>query len=161
MNRLSFLSQRGSRTNRLSFPVPEGFGDKRPSVQVPDFREGVGKHCLHLLSLSSSTTHLQGSTADLQSLTKDSSGFCTAHLSSTASLSVAGLLTACSEGPLLCSAGLLYSGFRWDVLPVVLLISGSRRDVLLAIHLNSVSARVDLRVVRLKFFLFLALVLFG
>ncbi|KAK5610549.1 hypothetical protein CRENBAI_003304 [Crenichthys baileyi] len=126
----------GPRTNRLSFLFQRGWGTNRLQFGYPDFREGAGMHSLNLLSVSDSAAPLQGSAADLHSFAEGSSGFCTALLSSTASLSVGGILTACSEGPLICSAGLLYTG--------------SRQDILLVAHLNYVSARDDLRAVHLN-----------
>ncbi|MEQ2311003.1 hypothetical protein AMECASPLE_015181 [Ameca splendens] len=104
MNRLTFQFQRGWRMNRLHLQSPKGFA-----------------------------ADLLGSAADLQGLVAGSSGFCIYLLSYTANLSMTGLLTACSEGPLLW----------W------------------AVCLNSGSRRVDLQVTRLNFVVFLAPVLFG
>ncbi|KAK5606640.1 hypothetical protein CRENBAI_017690 [Crenichthys baileyi] len=112
----------------LLVPVSEEFKDKLPPVPVPEELDdelapllipvpeggsgmnclqfgfqssvrGARTHCLHLLSLSSSTADLQGTAADLHSLVEDSSRFCTTLPSHTASLSMAGLLTTTSGTP--------------------------------------------------------------
>ncbi|KAK5609946.1 hypothetical protein CRENBAI_007751 [Crenichthys baileyi] len=104
-----------------SHPVPvcEGFGDGLPSLPVPVPGELENElpplpvpvlekledelpslpplpHFLNLLCLSGSAPDLQGSAADLHGLAEVSSGF----------------YTACSEGPLHVSAGLLTSVAR-------------------------------------------------
>ncbi|KAK5617535.1 hypothetical protein CRENBAI_004350 [Crenichthys baileyi] len=130
----------GSEDEPPLHPVPdcEGFGDGLPPLPVP-VPEGFGDE----LHQSAEPQKLRGRCPEPRR-----------DLHPTASLSMAGLLTTCSEGPLLCPAGLpaflLDSESRLDALlaarddlSVVLLNSVSGRDDLRAVCLNSVSARTN------------------